>query len=174
MSESYKLPTRRNRSRPEDPQHRQNMLSHDKPGRWSHDKHDLDDPEDDSHVQPDLRRQSRRVERALRDTGLDSSDEGGKDEDEHPAQHHQKKKKKDDRSQNHGEKARGEAIQQGQEQDPSGSNPFGALVRGRKQDDKQNRCKRALHLPAVIPLNQCFPYWDSAKCRCDQKQYVQR
>ena len=97
MSESYRLPSRRNRSKPEDPQHRQNMLSHDKPGRWSHDKHDPTgsgaDP-DDSGADSGLRASSARMQRALVSTGLDSSSGSDDEEEEQQTQQQQKKKRR--------------------------------------------------------------------------------
>ncbi len=133
MSESYKLPSRRNRSQPENPQHRQNMLSHDKPGRWAHDKHDQEDPEDDptgSAAHPDLRQSSGHVEKALKDTGLDSSASG--EEEEEKAQRHQRKKRKGG-----GSNGPGAAPQQGQ--GASDGNPFGSLVRNKDAGQGNNK-----------------------------------
>ena len=119
MSESYKLPSRKKRSQPEDPQHRQDMLSHDKPGRWAHDKHGQDDPADDpmgSTAHPDLRGRSGHVQKALEDTGLESS-ASDEQEEEQEAQQPRKKRRS------------GCGMMTLQGQDHSGSNPFGALVR---------------------------------------------
>lgn len=159
MSESYKLPSRKQRSQPEDPQHRKNMLSHDKPGRWSHDKHDQDDPQDDPHngsaAQPDLRRQPGRVEQALHDTGLDSSEDDGEEEEGQEAW--RKRKKKRTGTHQGGAKERSGqgrgGVQQGQGQ--SGDNPFGALVRAANQDERKSRQGPAITLPASICLSQC-------------------
>ena len=148
MSESYKLPSRKNRTRPEDPEHRKVMLSHDKPGRWAHDKHAEDDPEDDP-TRPDLRQQPGRVKQALLDTGLDSTDdegdEGEKDEQERQQQQQRKKKKShggqvDDKGWN---EQSGAARQQDQGQGPSGNNPFGALVRGKAPEAKSSNPNRS-------------------------------
>lgn len=135
MSESYKLPSRKNRTQPEDPQHRKDMLSHANPGRWAHDKHAEDDPEDDP-AHPSLRQQPGRVKQALLDTGLDSTDddvdeEGESDEQEGQRQQPQRKRKKSQEDGKESNKKHGAARQQDQGQGPSGNNPFGALVRGK-------------------------------------------
>lgn len=149
MSESYKLPGRRNRSKPENPQHRENMLSHDKPGRWAHDKHDQDNPADDANKSAahlNLRGKSAHVQKALQDTGLDSSgsEEEGEQELEQQSKRRTGGKSKSefmDSEQDMGDPAQKQrqgggannnragagATQQGQS--VSASNPFGALVR---------------------------------------------
>ena len=159
MSESYRLPSRKKLSQPEDPQHRQNMLSHDKPGRWAHDKHAQDDPQDDpdneSAAQPDLRRQPGRVEQALQYAGLDSSDEHGQEDERHEAQHQRKKKRtgshQDDAKERSGQGRGGIITQQSQGRGQSGDNPFGALVRASNHDGKQNRQEPADALSALFP-----------------------
>lgn len=137
MSETYKLPSRKNRTRSEDPQRRKDMLSHDNSGRWAYDKHAEDDPEGDP-AHPDLRQQPGRVKQALLDTGLDSTDddvgeEGERGEHEGRQQQPQRKRKKahgvqDDSKASNGKN--GAARQQDQGQGLSGNNLFGALVRG--------------------------------------------
>ena len=163
MSESYKLPSRKNRSRPqdprhgpEDPQHRQDMLSHDKPGRWAHDKHAEDDSEDDpaeSAPHADLRRQPGRVEQALLDAGLDSSDDIGEEAEQADQQEqrgHRKRKKTggdwQDNKDVDGGRGAGESTQQGQGQGRSGDNPFGALIRGHAPRPNGSKPNRSVHL----------------------------
>ena len=134
MSESYKLPSRRKRSQPEDPQHRQNMLSHDKPGRWAHDKHDQDDLLDHpagSTANPDLRGRSGHVERAMKDTGLDSS--ASEEEEEQSPEEQQARKKRKNGSSSSGQKPAQ------QKQRSSSGNPFGPLVRQKDQDQDQTQ-----------------------------------
>ncbi|KAA6429127.1 MAG: exosome component 10-like [Trebouxia sp. A1-2] len=129
MSESYKLPSRKKRSQPEHPQHRQNMLSHDKPGRWAHDKHDQDDPGDHpagSAANPDLRGRSGHVERAMKDTGLDSS-ASEEEEEQSPEEQQARKKRKN------GSSSSGQQPAHQKQRSPSG-NPFGALLRQKDQD----------------------------------------
>ena len=160
MSESHKLPSRKNRARPENPQQRKDMLSHDKPGRWSHDKHGQDDPEDDP-ARHHLRQQPGRVKQALLDTGLDSTDddvgeEGERDEQEshHQQQQQQQQRckgKKSHGGQDHGKDVRGKsgaARQQDQGQDPSGHNQFGALIRGKAPETISSNPDRSA-CPAV-------------------------
>ncbi|KAL0022885.1 hypothetical protein WJX77_003651 [Trebouxia sp. C0004] len=137
MSVSYKLPSRKKRSQPEDPQHRQNMLSHDKPGRWANDKHDQDDPGDHpagSAANPDLRGRTGRVERAMKDTGLNSS-ASEEEEDEEGLEEQQTRK-----SRKNGSSSGQEPAQP--KQRSSGSNPFGALVRQKDQDLTQGNHAR--------------------------------
>ena len=154
MSESYKLPSRKNRTRPQDPQHRKDMLSHDNHGRWAHDKHAEDDPEDDparSEAHPDLRRQPGQVKQALLDTGLDSTDDDDDEEgdrDEQEAQQQQRKKRKSGNDKGDGKEVRrggrgGATHQQGQGQGSSGNNPFGALVRGKALDPNAGKANRS-------------------------------
>ena len=137
MSESYKLPSRKKRSQPEDPQLRQNMLSHDKPGRWAHDKHDQDDPGDHlagSAADPDLRGRSGRVDRAMKDTGLNSS-ASEEEEEQGPEEQQTRKRRKNGSSS-------GQKPAQ-QKQRSSGGNPFGALVRQKDQDLTQGNHARS-------------------------------
>lgn len=169
MSESYKLPSRKNRTRsqhpPEDPQHRQDMLSHDRPGRWAHDKHAVDDPEDDlggAAAHPDLRQPPGRVEQALLDAGLDSSDEdeeeGEQAEEEEGRQQQDRKKKMTGVSwqgdkQVDGGGRDGALKQQGQGQGGSGDNPFGALVRApapKPGAGKPNRLVSVIVTPQLL------------------------
>ena len=134
MSESYKLPSRKKRSQPEDPQHRQNMLSHDKPGRWAHDKHDQDDLLDHpagTAANPDLRGRSGHVERAMKDTGLNSS--ASEEEEQHSPEEQQTRKKRKNGSSSNGQKPA-----QHKQRSASG-NPFGALVRQKDQDQDQTQ-----------------------------------
>ena len=132
MSESYKLPSRKRRHTPENPQHRQDMLSHDKPGRWAHDMHDQDDLADDpagSTAHPDLRGRSGHVQKALEDTGLDSSASG---EEEEAAPQHRKKRQS------------GGGVRSQQGQGHSGNNPFGALVRQNAQKQVSSKHSRSI------------------------------
>ncbi|DBB10844.1 TPA: hypothetical protein ACH3X3_007317 [Trebouxia sp. C0006] len=134
MSESYKLPSRKKRSQPEDPQHRQNMLSHDKPGRWAHDQDDQDDLLDHpagTAANPDLRGRSGHVERAMKDTGLNSS--ASEEEEQHSPEEQQTRKKRKNGSSSNGQKPA-----QHKQRSASG-NPFGALVRQKDQDQDQTQ-----------------------------------
>ena len=138
MSESYKLPGRKKRSQPEDPQHRQHMLSHDKPGRWAHDKHDQNDPGDHpagSAADPDLRGRSGHVERAMKDTGLNSSASEEEEEQSPEEQQTRKKRKK-------GSDSSGQKPAQQKQRSPS-DNPFGALLRQKDQDLIQGKHARS-------------------------------
>jgi len=137
MSESYKLPSRKKRSQPEDPEHRQNMLSHDKPGRWAHDKHDQDDPGNHpagSAANPDLRGRSGHVERAMKVTGLNSS--ASEEEEEQDLEEQQTRKRRKIGS------SSGQKPAQ-QKQRSFSSNPFGALLRHKDQDLTQGNHDRS-------------------------------
>ena len=134
MSETYKLPSRKNRTRPEDPQHRTDMLSHDKPGRWPHDiAHAQDDPEaDPAQSVTNLRQQHGRLEQVMLDAGLESTDDdddGEEEGGEQEGQQQQRKRKKTHDGQEGVKKANGAASQQ--DGGLGSSNPFGALVKGR-------------------------------------------
>ncbi len=147
MSESYKLPSRKKRSQPEDPQHRQNMLSNDKPGRWAHDKHDQDDPGDHpagSAADPDLRGQSGHVERAMKDTGLNSS-ASEEEEQQNPEEQQTRKKRKN------GSSSSGQKPVQHKQRSSSG-NPFGALLRQKDQDLTQGNHARSALMLSITPI----------------------
>ena len=159
MSESYKLPSRKNRTRPEDPQHRKDMLSHDKPGRWAHDKHAEDDPEDDP-AHSDLRQQPGRVKQALLDTGLDSSDDDVGEEGEQDVQEGQQQQQQRKRQKSHGvqdgkeSNGKNGAAQQGHGQGASNNNPFGALVRGKAPEPSAGNPNRSAS-PACPAVPYC-------------------
>lgn len=152
MSESYKLPSRKSRTRPEDPQHRKDMLSHDKPGRWAHDKaHAQDDPEDDpARSVSHLRQQPGRLEQVMLDAGLDSTDDDHDEEErgEQEGQGQRKRKKAHD-GQEGVKKVNGSSGAAGQRDQGQGSdNPFGALVRGRAPGSDAGKPNRSAS-PAV-------------------------
>ncbi len=147
MSESYKLPSRKKRSQPEDPQHRQNMLSHDKPGRWVHDKHDQDDQGDHpagSSAKSDLRGRSGHVERAMKDTGLNSS-ASEEEEEQSPGEQQTRMKRKN------GSSSSGQKPAQHKQRSSTG-NPFGALLRQKDQDLIQENHARSAPVLSVTTI----------------------
>lgn len=151
MSESYKLPSRKNRTRPEDPQHRKDMLSHDKPGRWSHDKaHAQDDPGDDpAQSVSNLRQQPGRLEQVMVDAGLDSSDDddGAEEEGGEQEGQGQRKRKKTHDGQEGVKKVKGRRGAAGQQDQGAGShNPFGALVKGKASESNAGKPNRLASL----------------------------
>lgn len=142
MSETYKLPSRKNRTRAEDPQHRKDMLSHDKPGRWTHDKaHAQDGPEaDQDQSVTHLRQQPGRLEQVMLDAGLESTDDDdGEEEGGEQEGQRQRKRKKTHGGQEGVKKVNGSS---GADGGPGSDNPFGALVRGKALESHAGKSNR--------------------------------